>query len=308
MDYLYYKAINWDDIKDNFDKYMWERLTTNFWLDIRIPITNDQTDWQQLSDTQQQAITRMLAGTSMLAVYQSEVGTPAIRHDRRTQQEESVLNTITFMKSVHAKSCTTIFRALIPGNGGESFTWADDNANLQAEIDQLAQMSTSDMALQKKALFILTETGLSFGKYWTILQTQALVNTYQMLANILRGSALFSAYIGYKFRLRFEELTVSDQTELQYWINTQFDQLMQTEKDFLEANLDDATEAINLASYGANHALMSLGFNAVYEVQPSSLVAQLKELMIDQNQFLQQVTASNNESDTEKMTDNDYDF
>ncbi|USR89255.1 ribonucleotide-diphosphate reductase subunit beta (plasmid) [Lactiplantibacillus pentosus] len=115
---------------------------------------------------------------------------PAIRHDRRTQQEESVLNTITFMKSVHAKSCTTIFRALIPGNGGESFTWADDNANLQAEIDQLAQMSTSDMALQKKALFILTETGLSFGKYWTILQTQALVNTYQMLANILRGSAL----------------------------------------------------------------------------------------------------------------------
>ncbi|MCE2137624.1 ribonucleoside-diphosphate reductase, partial [Streptococcus thermophilus] len=59
MDYLYYKAINWDDIKDNFDKYMWERLTTNFWLDIRIPITNDQTAWQQLSDTQQQAITRM---------------------------------------------------------------------------------------------------------------------------------------------------------------------------------------------------------------------------------------------------------
>ncbi len=47
------------------------------------PSRNDQTAWQQLSDTQQQAITRMLAGTSMLAVYQSEVGTPAIRHDRR---------------------------------------------------------------------------------------------------------------------------------------------------------------------------------------------------------------------------------
>ncbi|WEZ93276.1 ribonucleotide-diphosphate reductase subunit beta (plasmid) [Lactiplantibacillus plantarum] len=150
MDYLYYKAINWDDIKDNFDKYTWEQLTTNFWLDIRIPVTNDQPAWQQLADTQQQAITRMLAGASMLAVYQSEVGTPAIRHDRRTQQEESVLNTITFMKSVHAKSCTTIFRALIPGNGGESFTWADDNANLQAEIDQLAQTSTNGTALQKK--------------------------------------------------------------------------------------------------------------------------------------------------------------
>ncbi|WEZ93275.1 ribonucleotide-diphosphate reductase subunit beta (plasmid) [Lactiplantibacillus plantarum] len=154
----------------------------------------------------------------------------------------------------------------------------------------------------------MTETGLSFGKYWPTLQTHSLVNTYQMLANILRGSAIFSAYVGYKFHLGFEDLASSDQAELQHWINTQFDQLMQTEKDFLEANLDDATEAINLASYGANHALMSLGFNAVYEVQPSSLVAQLKELMIDQNQFLQQVTAANNESDTEKMTDDDYDF
>lgn len=308
MDYLYYKAINWDDIKDNFDKYTWEQLTTNFWLDIRIPVTNDQPAWQQLADTQQQAITRMLAGASMLAVYQSEVGTPAIRHDRRTQQEESVLNTITFMKSVHAKSYTTIFRALIPGNGGANLTWADNNADLQAEIDQLAQTSTNGTALQKKALFILTETGLSFGKYWTTLQTHSLVNAYQMLANILRGSAIFSAYVGYKFHLGFEDLASSDQAELQHWINTQFDQLMQTEKDFLEANLDDATEAINLAHYGANHALISLGFDASYEFQPSPLVAQLKKLMIDQNQFLQQVTAANNESDTEKMTDDDYDF
>ncbi|WDF83213.1 ribonucleotide-diphosphate reductase subunit beta [Lacticaseibacillus pabuli] len=308
MDYLYYKAINWDDIKDNFDKYTWEKLTTNFWLDIRIPVTNDQPAWQQLADTQQQAITRMLAGASMLAVYQSEVGTPAIRHDRRTQQEESVLNTITFMKSVHAKSYTTIFRALIPGNGGANFTWADNNTDLQAEIDQLAQTSTNGTALQKKALFILTETGLSFGKYWTTLQTHSLVNTYQILANILRGSAIFSAYVGYKFHLGFEDLASSDQAELQHWINTQFDQLMQTEKDFLEANLEDATEAINLAYYGANHALTSLGFDASYEVQPSPLVAQLKKLMIDQDQFLQQMTAANNESDTEEMTDDDYDF
>ena len=83
---------------------------------------------------------------------------------------------------------------------------------------------------------------------------------------------------------------------------------MQTEKDFLEANLEDATEAINLAYYGANHALTSLGFDTSYEVQPSPLVAQLKKLMIDQDQFLQQVTAANNESDTEEMTDDDYDF
>ena len=47
MSYLYYKAINWDEIEDNVDKYTWEQLTTNFWLDIRVPVTNDQPNWAQ---------------------------------------------------------------------------------------------------------------------------------------------------------------------------------------------------------------------------------------------------------------------
>ena len=37
----YYKAINWNAIEDVIDKSTWEKLTEQFWLDTRIPLSND---------------------------------------------------------------------------------------------------------------------------------------------------------------------------------------------------------------------------------------------------------------------------
>ncbi|MDN6126544.1 MAG: ribonucleotide-diphosphate reductase subunit beta, partial [Lactiplantibacillus plantarum] len=36
-----YKAINWDRVSDAIDKSTWEKLTEQFWLDTRIPVSND---------------------------------------------------------------------------------------------------------------------------------------------------------------------------------------------------------------------------------------------------------------------------
>ena len=36
--FLYYKAINWNEIEDELDNATWERATSLFWLDNRIPI------------------------------------------------------------------------------------------------------------------------------------------------------------------------------------------------------------------------------------------------------------------------------
>lgn len=45
----YYKAINWNEIEDAIDKSTWEKLTEQFWLDTRIPLSNDLDDWRKLS-------------------------------------------------------------------------------------------------------------------------------------------------------------------------------------------------------------------------------------------------------------------
>ena len=48
----YYKAINWNGIEDVIDKSTWEKLTEQFWLDTRIPLSNDLDDWRKLSNVE----------------------------------------------------------------------------------------------------------------------------------------------------------------------------------------------------------------------------------------------------------------
>ena len=39
-----YRAINWNVLDDALDKAVWEKLTEQFWLDTRIPLSNDLND------------------------------------------------------------------------------------------------------------------------------------------------------------------------------------------------------------------------------------------------------------------------
>jgi ribonucleoside-diphosphate reductase beta chain len=41
MGKTYYEAINWNEIEDIIDKSTWEKLTEQFWLDTRIPLSID---------------------------------------------------------------------------------------------------------------------------------------------------------------------------------------------------------------------------------------------------------------------------
>ena len=108
----YYKAINWNEIEDAIDKSTWEKLTEQFWLDTRIPLSNDLDDWRKLSAEEKDLVGKVFGGLTLLDTMQSQTGVEAIRADVRTPHEEAVLNNIQFMESVHAKSYSSIFSTL----------------------------------------------------------------------------------------------------------------------------------------------------------------------------------------------------
>lgn len=41
-------AINWNKIQDDKDLEVWNRLTSNFWLPEKVPLSNDIPAWQTL--------------------------------------------------------------------------------------------------------------------------------------------------------------------------------------------------------------------------------------------------------------------
>lgn len=113
----YYKAINWNAIEDVVDKATWEKLTEQFWLDTRIPLSNDLDDWRKLSEKERDLVGKVFGGLTLLDTLQSVDGVSAIKPDVRTQHEEAVLNNIEFMECyTKDHKLLTIDRGWVPIN------------------------------------------------------------------------------------------------------------------------------------------------------------------------------------------------
>lgn len=309
MSFLYYKAVNWNEIHDTLDQYTWDKLTNNFWLDTRIPVKEDEIVWKALDGNQQLIIGNSLACMSLNAVLQSELGAASLRRGIQTQQEEAVLNITTFMESVHTKSITTIFRALTNKEQAEGYyRFADARQDLQQQLDKLIEVFRNDNHLQKTVAFILLETALSFGKYTPVLMNQELKQTNQMVANMIRGGSIYSTYLGYKFQLAFQKLSDDDRKEIINWIEVFIAEMVESEKRFLVDTLGQVEVGENLLLLGANYTLMVLGFEKKYTVTLPSQIESIMNTLLTTTDDLKQQATKVYASQIEEMDSEDYTF
>lgn len=105
-------AINWNKIRDDKDLEVWNRLTSNFWLPEKVPLSNDIPARQTLSAAEQQLTIRVFTGLTLLDTIQNIAGAPSLMADAITPHEEAVLSNISFMEAVHARSYSSIFSTL----------------------------------------------------------------------------------------------------------------------------------------------------------------------------------------------------
>ena len=124
QNYLYYKAINWNDIEDELDNAVWEKLTSLFWLDTRIHIEEDKEQWERLSNVEQEQLNRLLVLLTNLATYQSMEAGEIIRQSERSQQEIAIINNLQFTEMVNTKAYNRILQVF------------NDNKNLQNDLHQ----------------------------------------------------------------------------------------------------------------------------------------------------------------------------
>ena len=96
-------AINWNKISDDKDLEVWNRLTSNFWLPEKVPLSNDIPAWQTLTVVEQQLTMRVFTGLTLLDTLQNVIGAPSLMPDALTPHEEAVLSNISFMEAVHAR-------------------------------------------------------------------------------------------------------------------------------------------------------------------------------------------------------------
>ena len=313
-----YKAINWNNLEDQIDKATWEKLTEQFWLDTRIPLSNDLADWREFSAADKDVVAKVFGGLTLLDTLQSQDGIAALKKDIRTQQEEAVFNNIEFMESVHAKSYSSIFSTLnTPKEIAEIFAWTDSNEILQYKAQKINDIYQNGTPLQKKVASVFLETFLFYSGFYTSLYWlghNKLANVAEIIKLILRDESVHGTYIGYKFQLGFNELSEEEQEEFKGWMYELLYDLYENEEKYTHLLYDQvgwSDDVLVFLRYYANKALMNLGMDPLFpdtaeDVNP--VVMNGISTSTSNHDFFSQVGNGYLLGNVEAMQDSDYEF
>jgi len=313
-----YKAINWNNLEDQIDKATWEKLTEQFWLDTRIPLSNDLADWREFSAADKDVVAKVFGGLTLLDTLQSQDGIAALKKDIRTQQEEAVFNNIEFMESVHAKSYSSIFSTLnTPKEIAEIFAWTDSNEILQYKAQKINDIYQNGTPLQKKVASVFLETFLFYSGFYTSLYWlghNKLANVAEIIKLILRDESVHGTYIGYKFQLGFNELSEEEQEEFKGWMYELLYDLYENEEKYTHLLYDQvgwSDDVLVFLRYNANKALINLGMDPLFpdtaeDVNP--VVMNGISTSTSNHDFFSQVGNGYLLGNVEAMQDSDYEF
>lgn len=267
-----YRAINWNVLDDALDKAVWEKLTEQFWLDTRIPLSNDLNDWKKMKEEEHALVEKVFGGLTLLDTLQSVDGMSALKKDALTSHETAVLNNIEFMESVHAKSYSSIFSTLnTPAEIEEIFEWTEKNEYLQYKAEKICAIYRGDDVLMKKAASVFLESFLFYSGFYAplyFLGHNRLNNVAEIIKLILRDESVHGTYIGYKFQIRYRALAEEEQEKLKFEIVNLLYDLYQNEEKYTHELYDELgwTEDVGIfLRYNANKALMNLGLEPLFE-------------------------------------------
>lgn len=312
-------AINWNRIQDDVDMTVWDRLTSNFWLPEKVPLSNDVPSWRTLTAEEKTMTTRVFAGLTMLDTIQGTVGAVAMIPDARTPHEEAVYTNIAFMESVHAKSYSSIFSTLLSTQDiDDAFRWSEENEFLQRKAQIVLDYYHGDDPEKRKVASTILESFLFYSGFYAPMYWSSrakLTNTADLIRLIIRDEAVHGYYIGYKFQQAVAEASQARKDELK---NYTFDLMLELYANE-ESYTEDLYDPLGLSEdvkvflrYNANKALMNLGYEALFpanatEVSPA-IMAALSPSADENHDFFSGSGSSYVMGKAEETHDEDWDF
>ncbi|MGC4391828.1 class 1b ribonucleoside-diphosphate reductase subunit beta [Agrobacterium sp. M50-1] len=268
------RAVNWNRIEDDKDLEVWNRLTSNFWLPEKVPLSNDIPSWGTLKAEEQKLTIRVFTGLTLLDTIQNGVGAVRLMADSATPHEEAVLSNISFMEAVHARSYSSIFSTLCSTpDVDDAYRWSEENEFLQRKSALIMREYDSGNPLKMKVASVFLESFLFYSGFYLPMfwsSRAKLTNTADLIRLIIRDEAVHGYYIGYKFQRALERLGESEKQEIKDFAFDLLLELYDNEAKYAEDLYDGVglTEDVKqFLHYNANKALMNLGYEALFPAE-----------------------------------------
>lgn len=272
------RPVNWNRIPDEKDREVWNRLTSNFWLPEKVPLSNDLPAWNGLSRQERTLTMRVFTGLTMLDTVQATVGEISQIQDARTEHEEAVYTNIAFMQAVHARSYSSVFSTLTSTPEIDAaYRWAVGNDLLQERAKKVLVHYYGEDPLKRKVASTLLSSLLLYAGFYLPLHFSVratLTNTADMIRLILRDKAVHGYYSGYKFQRGLDRASESRRDEIREFTDDLLEDLYDLELKYsgeLYEPLGLMDDVAVFVRYNANKALMNLGYPAKFTAEETAV-------------------------------------
>jgi len=312
-------SIDWNRIPDQTDLDIWNRLTSNFWLPEKIPVSNDIPSWRNMTAEEQLATMRVFTGLTFLDTMQGTVGAVSILPDAVTPHEEAVYTNISFMESVHAKSYSNIFMTLADTPEIDAaFRWSRENENLQYKGRTIIEQYQNGTPQRKKIASVMLESFLFSSGFYLPLRFASMgkiTNAADIIRLIIRDEAVHGYYIGYKFQQAAKHLSAEEnEADKEFALEMLLD-LYDNEAHYTQDIYDPIgwTEDVKaFLKYNANKAMNNLGFEGIFPPDTcrfnAGVMTSLDPSANENHDFFSGSGSSYVIGTAEETTDDDWDF
>lgn len=264
------EGINWNTQPDPTDSDIWDRLTSNFWLPEKIPVSSDARTWRSMTEQEKDATLKVFTGLTVLDTLQGTVGAVSLIPHAATPQEEAVYTNIAFMESVHAKSYSNIFMTLsTTPEIDEAFRWSRENEHMQYKARRILSEYVTGDPERLMVASVMLESFLFYSGFYLPLRMSSLgkiTNSADIIRLIIRDEAVHGYYIGYKFQQRLKG-DKARHAELQEEIVELLLDLYENESHFTEQIYDQlgwSEDVKAFLRYNANKAMNNLGYDGIF--------------------------------------------
>lgn len=311
--------MNWQLIEDELDEYVWDKATAQFWLDTRVPVSNDLLDWRKLSDMEKEVVKKAVGGLALLDTLQSEEGLYALKKNARTLKERAVLSDFNFMESIHAKTYGTILISLNTFKDIEEiYNWMNNDRRMQFKARKINEIYQNGTPMQVKVASVFLEGILYYSNFFIPLWYRGqnkLANLAELIKLVIRDESVHGTYLGYKFRQDFNELSITEQENFTNWMYSFLEELLDNEFAYTEevySEIGLVEDIKTFVKYNANKSLQNMGFDIYFkdasanDVNP--IVMNGISIETANHDFFSQVGAGYLMGEAEEMLDDDYIF
>lgn len=264
-------TVNWNTIEDSIDLDIWNRLTSNFWLPEKVPVSNDIAGWKNMTDVEQTATMRVFTGLTFLDTMQGTVGATELILHAGTAHEEAVLTNIAFMESVHAKSYSNIFMTLASTDQiNQAFRWSRENENLQYKGTRILEIYKGHNPVKKRIASVMLESFLFYSGFYLPLRFSSLgkiTNSADIIRLIIKDESVHGYYIGHKHQKSTSSMIPEIAESYQDYAVELLLELYENELKYTQDIYDDLgwTEDVKaFLRYNANKAMNNLGYEGIF--------------------------------------------